>query len=265
MNLNLLLGTLRQRRIGLFWFSFGLLAYSWVMIWYWSILGEEYFEMIEAMPPEMLVAFAGSADIEFGTLGSYFQVEYLGSGWIIIVAAAMIVYAAKAVASEIAAGTMELLIVQPIARIKFVLTRIVGLVIYAAVLTVASFAPIQIFGEQYNIELPGRTIALLYATGFLFVLTVGSFAFMLSSAMSSGGLPGAITGSLLVVMWILQAISQFAELADNLRPVNIFEYWQPGVLINDGVVSPEIWWVYGGATIVSLAIAVVVFLRRDLT
>lgn len=265
MNLNLLLGTLRQRRIGLFWFSFGLLVYSWMMVWYWSILGEEYVEMIEAFPPELLVAFAGAADVEFGTLGAYFQVEYLGTGWIIIVAAAMIIYAVKAVASEIAAGTMELLIVQPIARMKFVLSRIAGMVIYAGVLTLASFVPIQIFGEQYDIELSGRTIALLYATGFLFILAVGSFAFMLSSAMSSGGLPGAITGSILVVMWLLQAISQFAEFADALRPVNIFEYWQPGVLINDGVVPPEVWWVYGGLTIVSLAIAVIVFLRRDLT
>ncbi len=263
MSLNLYFGTLRQRRVGLFWFAAGLVAYSWMMVWYWPLLGDEYLKLVETMPPELLAAFVGS-EVDLGTLGGFFQGEYLGLMWIAIVSSAMIAYSSKAIAGEIAVGTMELLLAQPISRLRFVLTRAAGLVTYAAALAVASFAPIQLLGPSYDINLPVRTIALLYASGSLFMLAVGGFAFMLSAAMRDGSRPAAITGSLIGVMWVLQAISQLADFAKDLETVNLLKYWQPGVLINKGSVPDQTWWVYGGVAIVSLAVAVVVFMRRDL-
>jgi len=263
VSLNLLVTTLYQRRIGLFWFSLGLVAYSWLMAWTWTFFGEMYAQILEAMPPEMIAVWAPE-DIDLGTLGGYFQTEYLGVMWVVIVATAIIIFAVKAVASEVAAGTMELLMAQPITRIRFILTRIAGMLAYAAALTVATILPIQVLGPGYDIELPARTVALLYATGFLLLTAIGGFAMMLSAAMRGGGKPGAITGGLLGMMWVAQAIAPFVEQAEDLEPINLLTYWQPGELINEGIVSPETWWVYGGITAVSLVLAVVAFLRKDI-
>ncbi|MCL5888003.1 MAG: ABC transporter permease [Actinobacteria bacterium] len=264
MNLNLFLTTLYQRRIGMFWFSFGLVAYSWLMAWTWTFFGDMYEQLLETMPPEMIAVWVPE-DLEAGTLGGYFQTEYLGVMWVLIVAVAIIIFAVKSISSEVAEGTMELLLAQPIARLQFIVTRIAAMFVYAAVLTTATFLPIQILGPTYDIEIPGRTMALLYATSFLLVAAIGSFAMMLSAAMRSGGRPGAITGSLLAAMWIMQAIAPFVEVVEDLEPINLLTYWQPGDLINDGVVMASSWWVYGAIMVVSLVVAVVAFLRRDLT
>lgn len=262
MSLNLLLGTLRQRGQALFWFAFTLVAYGWMMVWYWPLMGESYSKIIESMPPEFIQAFAG-ADVDLTTLGGFMQTEYLGIMWIGIVASALILFASKMVSSEIGSGTMELLLTQPISRIRFIITRILALLACVGVLSVATVAPIQLLGPGYDIDLPAKTYLLLYATSILFMTAIGGFAFLVSAASRDGGKPAAITGGLLGVMWVLHAIAGLADFADSLEPFNLLKYWQPANLIDKGTVLTESWWVLGAVGVVTLTASVIVFMRRD--
>lgn len=261
-SLNLFLGTLRQRWLSLFWFVFTLVAYGWMMAWYWPLMGESYSELIESMPPELIQAFAG-ADVDLATLGGFMQTEYLGIMWIGIVGSALILFSAKAIAGEIGAGTMELLLSQPISRMKLVLVRIAALFTWVIVLALATVAPIQVFGPAYDIDLPMRRYVLLYLAAIVFMLAVGGIAFLVSAATRDGGKPAAVTGGLLGVMWVIHAIAGLADFAEALEPFNLLKYWQPATIIDKGTVAPETWWVLGSVAVVSLAASVFVFLRRD--
>lgn len=263
MSWNLFVGTMKQRGTALFWYAFTLVLYSWVMVWYWPLMGDSYSELVDTLPPEMLQAFAGG-EVDLGTLGGFFQVEYLGLMWMGIVASAVILFASKAIATEISTGTMELLLAQPISRVRFALTRIATLVVFVGVLSAATFVPIVVFGPSYDIELSAKAFWLLLASGSLFMLAVGGIAFMLSAVMRDGGKPAAITGGLFGAMWVLHAMAALADFADKLEPLNLVKYWQPAQLINDGTVAPELWWVYGGIALVTLGASVVLFSRRDL-
>ncbi len=262
MSLNLLLGTLRQRSQALFWYVFTLVAYGWMMVWYWPLMGDSYSQIIESMPPELIRAFAG-ANVDLTTVGGFMQTEYLGIMWIGIVGSAVILFAAKAVAGEIGSGTMELLLTQPISRLRFILTRIAALVVWVVSLALATVLPIQILGPGYDIDLPGRTYLLLFLTSSLFMLAIGGIALLISSATRDGAKPAAITGGLLGVMWVLHAISSLADFADSLEPFNLLKYWQPADLIDKGTVSPESWWVLGAVVVVTFGASIVVFMRRD--
>lgn len=262
MSWNLFLGTMKQRRSALLWYSVTLVCYSWMMVWYWPLMGEEYQKLVETMPPELMKAFAGG-DVDMGTLGGFFQVEYLGLMWMGIVASAVILYASKAIAGEVSTGTMELLLTQPISRVRFVFTRIAAFAVFVFGLSAATFVPIVVLGPTYEIELSSEVFWLLFATGSLFMLAVGGIAFMLSAMMRDGGKPAAITGGLFGAMWILHAMSALADFADAFEPFNLVKYWQPADLINDAVVAPETWWVYGGVALVTLTVSVFAFVRRD--
>lgn len=264
MSRGVFLATLHQRRKHLFWYALGLVSYSWFMVWFWPQMGgADYAAIVDAMPKELFALF-GDAELSFASLGGFFQTEYLGLMWILIASSAVIGYAAKALAGEISSGTMELEMSQPVSRTAFISTRIAVLFVYVAVVVVATFLPIQVFGPAYEIDLPVRTYALLYGIGSLFLLSIGAVALLISALSKDGGRPVAVASALIAVMWMGDFLAQVSDVADALEPINLLGYWKPGRLINDGTASGDWWWVYALVTVVALAGSVVVFKRRDL-
>ncbi len=263
MSWTLLRGTLHQRRTSMFWFSLGLIVYAWFMTWFYQHMDEGQFaQVLEMWPPELVAMFAGT-EVSLVSLGGYFQVEYLGLMWLIIVSTAVVLFAVRAFAVEIAAGTMEFLLSQPLSRVRVAVTRVVILVGYVLLLAVASFAPVQIFGPTYGIHLGDGVFWTLLAFGVLYMLAVGGLAMLFSSIFRDGARPSAITAGILLLFWIADLVSGVSKVARVLKPVNLIAYWQPGKIINGEAVSPEAWWVYGAVGVVSLAAAVLVFSRRD--
>ncbi|MBS3957336.1 MAG: ABC transporter permease subunit [Clostridiales bacterium] len=263
MSWAILRATLRQRRWSMLWYSLGLMFYSWVMVWFWPQFGETgYVELLENMPPE-LIALLGSSAEDFGSLGGYFETEYLGLMWILIVSSAVILYSVKAVASEVVAGTLELTLAQPVSRASFILARIAGLIVVSTLLTVATFGTIQVFGPMYGIDLGARTFALLYGAGFLFILAVGGFALALSAGARDVGRPVAVAGGVLGAMWLAHMLAEVSEVAKWFEPFNLLKYWRPAEIINDRTVGAEVWWVLTGVVVTSLAVTFVRFMRRD--
>jgi len=178
MSWTLLRATLHQRRASMLWFSVGLVFYSWLMVWFWpQIGGGQYAELVENMPPEMLALFGGN-DISFASMGGYFQTEYLGLMWMVIVGCAIVMYGVGSLAGDIGRGTMELTLSQPISRLTVVLTRIAVLVVYVLILAAATFVPIQVFGPTYDVDLTATTFWLLFALGSLFMLALGGISML---------------------------------------------------------------------------------------
>jgi len=262
MSWTLFKATMHQHRTAIFWFAVGLVSYAWMMTWFYPTIGAEYGKLIETFPPEVLAVFGGS-EVPFSSLGGYFQTDYLGIMWILIVSAAVIIFASRAFAGEIAIGTMEFVLSQPVSRLKVALTRAAVLIGYAIVLAAASFVPLEVFGPEYDINLGWDVTWALMAFGTLFILAVGGFAMLLSTSFRGGGKPGGIAAGVLGGLWIADLLSGASEVAEALEPVNIVAYWQPGLLINGDPVASEAWWLYGIIAVVTLTAAVVVFSRRD--
>ncbi len=262
MSWTLLRGTLHQRRSSIFWFCISLLLYSWMMVWFWEQMGSVYSKMLENYPQEVLALFGGN-EVSFASMGGFFQVEYLGLMWMIIIAAAVVIFAGKAFSGEIGAGTMELLLAQPISRVRVAVTRVVAFIGYALLLNIFTFVPIQLFGPAYGVELDAGPFWTVFALGILFTLGIGGFAMLLSSMFRDSGKPVAIASGVLLLFWIADMVANVSEAAEFFDPVNIVTYWQPGVIINGGEAQPEAWWIYGVLALVTLAGSVVVFSRRD--
>ncbi|MDO8880299.1 MAG: ABC transporter permease [Coriobacteriia bacterium] len=263
MSWTLLRGTFTQRRTSILWYSVSLIAYSWLMTWFYpQIGGGQYADLIENMPPEMLALFGGT-EVDFATLGGYFQTEYLGLMWMLITASALIIFAGKAFSGEIGAGTMEFVLAQPVSRVRFAITRVAALLLYIVVLAAVSFVPIALFGPSYDINLSAAIFWELFAFGCMFMLAVGGFALFVSSLFRDSGRAGAITAGVMGMFWIADLVSNVSEAAEVIDPINIVTYWQPGKIINGDAVAPEAWWIYGVIGVVSLVASVVVFRRRD--
>ncbi|MDZ4180116.1 MAG: ABC transporter permease [Coriobacteriia bacterium] len=265
MSMTIVRAALEQRRTSLLWYSFGLAAYSFFIVWYYPQFAgnEEFLETIqEAFSPELMAAF-GAGGLDFSTLGGFLGVEYLSLIWVGIVGAAVIGFAAKALASDIEAGTMEVTLTQPVSRRAVAVSRYVAMVIYAVIINLATVVPIKVAGIAFDVEVGLDSMALLFAMGMLVSLAIGGVAFAVSAYSNGGGRVAAAAGGLLALMWLLDFISNVNEGTEFLGKLTLFHYWEPARIIDDVTTMPEAWWVFGIATVVFPALAVWHFMRRD--
>ena len=247
------------------WYAVGLTTYSVFIVWYYPTMQKIDIEAyLEQFPKELIAFFAGSLT-QLSTLGGYLATEYLGFIWVLIIAAAGITFATKSLSSEIDAGTMELLLSQPISRRTLATTRAVALAFFLAVQCLATTVPIWLTALWMDIEVDVGNLAVLTIGGFVLALTISGVAYLLASASRESGKPAAIVGGLLGIMWVLHFMAANAEWAESLEVVNIFKYWRPAELVESGSMPADAWWVLGGIAIVTLVASVFVFSRRDVT
>ncbi|MGB4593004.1 MAG: ABC transporter permease subunit [Coriobacteriia bacterium] len=264
MNWHLLKATLYQRRTALMWYSISLISYSVMITWYFPIIAKTNLDaIIETMPEEILAFFSGGSGVSLFTFGGFIATEYTGFIWVLIMAAAGITFAVKSYSSEIASGTMELLLAQPVSRRSLATTRSVALAVFVAVLVVSTFASIQITALVFDIGYDVGNLWLAAAVGGLLSLAISSVAMLLASASRESARPAGIAGGVLGVMWVVHFLAGSAEWAEALEPVNLFRYWDSATILDKGVVEPSVWWVLGAISLAALIASVVVFSRRD--
>jgi len=263
VNLTLLRATLHQRRTATFWYAVGLATYSIFIVWYYPTMQKiDISAYMEQFPKELVAFFAGSMT-ELTTFGGYLATEYLGFIWVLIIAAAGITFATKCLSSEVDAGTMELLLSQPISRRVLVTTRAVALALFLVVQLLATTVPIYLTALAVDVTVDAGNLAILTGGGFLIALAISGVAFLLSSASRESGRPAAILGGLLGVMWVVHFMATSAEWAEALEVVNLFKYWRPAELIEQGTMPVEAWWVLAAVAALSIFASVLVFARRD--
>lgn len=262
----LIRATLDLRRRSLVWYSIGLALYGWFIVWYYPQFAgnEELFRQIQQVfSKELLAAFGGSG-LDWATFGGFLGVEYLSLIWIIVVAAAMMGFAAAAIASEVEDQTLDVTLTQPVARTTVALARLVAMVVYAAVIHAVAVGAIWLSARVYDIEVTADAMLLLYAAGLLVMLAIGAFAFLVSALASSGGRVAAITSAVIGAMWLANFLAAVSESAEFLDTFTLFHYWRPSTIIDEATVGAEVWWALGLPALAFAALAVWRFATRDI-
>ena len=264
MSWTLFTRTLYQRRTALLWYSVSLIAYSLFVSWYFPYLERmNITQYLNAFPKELIDAFAGSSGVSLSTFGGYTATEYLGVIWVLIIAAAAISFSTKAISSEVAGGTMELLLAQPISRRVLVFTRWVAMIVYVGLLALATTAPLYFGAVWRDVDVVGAHFVLLTVAAWCFAVALGSAALGLSAVFNESSRAAAIIGGTLGVMWLLSFMSANLEWAKALNPVNVFHWWEPARMIDKGTVAAGSWGLYAALILAGLATALIVFPRRD--
>jgi len=263
MTWTLFRSALYQRRTALLWFVVSLVSYSVLITWYFPLIEKvNYSALLESFPPEMIEAFAGSAT-DLGSFGGFIATEYLGLIWVLIVGAAAIAFACKSLSSEVGAGTMEVVLSQPVPRRKLVFVRWLAMVVYLALLVLATTVPIYLTAVWQDISVDTGNLVLVSGAELLLALAISGLALAIASVSSDSAKPASIVGGLLGVMWVLSFLAGNAKWAEALNPVNLFHYWDAAGMLNRGTVPSGMWFVYGVVALGGLVFALFAFGRRD--
>lgn len=223
-------------------------------------------KLLEAYPESFMKAFGiDSASSMFRTLENFLSTEMFSFFWPILMIVAAVSFAGYAIAGDIDKGTIEMVLSQPISRVKLFISRYlagaIGLTFFSVV---SAFAPI-IWAELHGIDYDIKKFAVLAVGCVIFALAVYGFAMLISSLVSDKGKVGMITGGTIALMYVLNIISGLEENLKNLEYASFFHYYRGETLLGKGEFVEWSVLALGGFAVVTFLLALWRFSKRDIT
>jgi ABC-2 type transport system permease protein len=213
--------------------------------------------------PEAMYALFGAAGGSMSTPEGFYQVETFGMMAPLAVMVVTIVIGARALAGEEERRTMGLLLANPIKRSKVVIEKTWAMVVYAVAVGVAIFSGVAFGSVLGRLGMNIGNIAAISLLVTLLGLVFGALALAVSAA----------TGRVKVAVWVSVGAAVALHLLNSLGSLNAdmagYARWSPYYYYaeNDPLVNGMHWGngaVLTGLTVGLVALAVVLFQRRDL-
>lgn len=225
---------------------------------------EQLKEAFKAHPQDLMKAFGIEVDKFISSFEGFMAGEYFSMLWPIVLIVLIIAYAGSAIAGEIEAGTIELLLAQPISRLRIFFSKYLSGLFIITVFIAISNASVIAFARLYNVSFHWQNFLTISILGFLFAFAVFGICFMLSAISSSKGRPAALTGGLLIIMYAINIFSTFQESLKNLKYASFFHYYdQNSALLNNHIPALSIA-VFLAVGIICTIVGAIAFVKRDI-
>lgn len=271
MTASLLLHTLRQRRLVIFWFCIGLFLYALLLMALWPIYRDiiDFAVFLEGMPEVMRAALVGRGFDNPTVQRSEFY-QYLGTefaSWLPFLVAYFGVWVGSSViVRAYGRHTIDLLLAHPITRERFLLARFGAVTIGMVVITLGPMIGLLIGSAAWVHDNPlaAKDIVLVYVQLLLFGLATSAIALFIAALFLESGRAYGVGALIIVVMYVFNLVAQFVEALDWLGYLSLFRYWRPLEQFTTG----EVLWMEAlvliGVTVVGTVLAVGVFRHRDI-
>jgi len=224
---------------------------------------EQWDQMMKTIPEGMMKAF-NLEDYSFARLENFLSGELYSITWPLLLIILAVSTAGAAIASEIEKGTIEIILAQPITRIKFYLSRyIAGLMVIFAFITITIYPAIPM-AKIFDISITPVNYSTLALSAFLFGMTVFSIGYALSAVFSDRGKVYFLTAGLMVLMYVLNIVALLKESFSDLKYLSFFHYFDPV----DNLVRNQIdefgVIVFVATTVIAFTIGMIVYNKRDI-
>ena len=254
--------TVYDRRHGLLWWSVGIGLLTIVVLSVWPSVRGEYQTLVKDYP-EALLAFFGIDKGGVGTAEGYLQAELFGFMVPLMLIAYMIAGGSAATAAEREAGTLELLLAQPVSRARVLADKYLALCASLGLIT-AVYTVVLIAGSN-AFELHVRVSGLVAATLMAYVLALlfGAVAVLVGCLTGHRALAAGVASGAALAAYLLTSLAALVEGLQPLRPLSPFWWYSGNDPLRQGLDLLHVGLLVG-ATLVCVAAAVVAFDRRDL-
>ncbi len=254
---------LRDRRRSLLWWSVGVAAYIAIIASVWPSMSSTDISGIIDQLPQAILDLMGAADYSMSTGAGYVSGELFGFMIPIFILVLTIGAGGAAIGGAEANGSLDLVLSHPIPRRRVLLQSaaliaveaiVFGAVIVAALTVASPLADLRItFTDSV-----GAVVGIV-----LLGITFGWFALALGAITGSRGLALGVSGALAALTYLVGNLSGLVSFLRWGKWASPFWYATSGSPLEHGFT----WWhalPLIGAGLVSVAVGVVVFDRRNL-
>ncbi len=263
--LAVILRALKDRRTSILIYCLSVIGLLWMYAAIFPSIAKEAAN-IEALmkfyPEEMMKAF--NIDMKsFVTIEGYLAAEQFSIIWPLMLIFILVGFAGGAIAGEVERGTIEIILAQPISRLKIFFGKyLAGLTILIVFTLVSIYSTLPIL-SAYNIDYNVKSFNMLALLGFLFGLAIYSIAILLSAIFSDKGKVYFVMGGLLMVMYVLNIIAGLKENLSDLKYFSFFYYFNSNQALIHQTIDNWAYLVFGGTALVCTILAAIWFWRRD--
>ncbi len=262
---NIFLHTVKERRWTIIVYCVSIVLFLWMYISLFPSLQKSIGALEEYMknfPEGFMKAFGFEID-SFSTFEGYLASEQFSFIWPFFVIALLISLGSSFFSGEIEKGTIELLLSQPISRVKIFLGKFFAGVFNLAVFVFISFIAIFPMAEFYNIQYKTREFLKLSLIGFLFGLSVFGISLLASVIFSERSKAIFLVVGILVFMYVLNIVSGLKENLEKLKYFSFFYYFNPPNVLLHNKIDNLTWWVFSGVFIITSTLALFWFRKKD--
>ncbi len=260
------LRTIKDRRRSLIIYCLSAILFIWMYVALFPTLEgslEALKSYIESFPEGVLSVFGIDAEI-FTTFEGYIGSEQYTFVWPIMMMLLMISFSSWMIAGEIERGSIEILLSQPISRVKIFFARYLAGVFNLLIFVIASIAPLFPMVALYDISIKSENFIKLGILGFLLGLAIFGTSTLFSVILNERGKANFIPAGILIFMYVLNIIAGLKESLENLRYLSFFYYFNPNKILVFGEIDKYSWWVFIGTFVITTILSAIWFQKRDI-
>ena len=211
--------------------------------------------------PEGLLSFFG-AESSFDTLEGYLSIEFFSYAHVVMAVFAILAGTAV-IAGEESQGTLELLLAEPITRIRLGIIKMVALAMSTATIVFVVLACFWIGVLASGIETSGFRIAIAMALVWLFQLTIAYLSVLFSLLLPGRLFAGTAMAVLVIASYILESLSRMITDLAAFRPLMVTTYYRGQEALTGQVSWGHVAGLVGILIVASLS-TLILFQKRDI-
>jgi len=258
--------TIKDRKVSLIVYCVAAILFLWMYIALFPSMqaqSETLNKAYENMPEGFYKAF-GIEELNISTIENFVAMEHFSMIWPIMVIIMLMAIAGTGLAGEIERGTAEILLSRPVSRVKIFFARYMSGVFSLLIFTIVSIFAIvplaAIHGVTYHLE----NFAYVAIISFLFGWVIFSLAMMCSAFFSERSRVYMVSGSILLVMYVLNIAAALKESLKDLKYLSFFHYYNYNDALIRHTLSLNDILVFVGVAVVCTIVGVWWFKKRDM-
>ncbi len=222
--------------------------------------------LLDSYPKEIWTVFGlDPSMLNFTKFQVFVASEQYSFIWPVIVIILAISLANGMIAGEVEKGTIEQVISLPVSRARLFLERYLAGVAMLAVFTFVTVYSVYLLAALHKISLTGIDFSYLAISGLCFSLAVYSFAAFSSSIFSEKSKASFLAVGVILLSYIANIVAGLNKDYVDIQYFSIFHYFGGGVNLVKGAFVDNFLVFYLGIAAVFGFLALVRFVRRDLS
>ncbi len=258
-------GTLRRKRLSLFWFALAAGTFHWLVAVSFPAIGgtEAVTSVVRTFPTGLRSLLKLAPNVQAGfDVQDYLAFTWLHPLFIGLGAAFVVSRATDGLAGEIECGSIYLFLSRPVQRWTFVLGKALEMVLGAGVVAFAAWLGLALGVQALPYSLPLANYLRAALAAWLIFAALGGGAFFIAAWFSRSGPSAGLGTAWALIAFVLDVIPFIAE--SPLGWLNPWHHYFPQAVVAAGSLDPLgvgvlLGWAAGG-----IVGAFVVFGRRDL-
>jgi ABC-2 type transport system permease protein len=267
MNWNVVRKTLKDRWRSTALFSASLFGYMVLSVGLFPTvekMSSRYKDLISKMSKDVLRLF-GSSSIDLGSFNNYMVLRLLGLMWVIIAAAFIIAFTRQMVAGELAEGTLELLLAQPVERWKVLTSEGAVLAAGSLCIVLATVLGVFMFAPAFGIKVAFAGYLAFIPLGLALMLAIAGYSILFSVVFNDPRWAATAAAGLTLVFYLLHFAGSYWKVVDKVDWFGIFHYYDPLKVLESGHVPLKSILLLCAFAAVGFSAALMSFARKDIS